>query len=494
MRLFAIISMAKDYLVLGIAVAAVAVLLFVAGYAAVYKRICKGKRRIRPAQVVWAAVFVCYLVVVLGAVMLGRSEGWGGGRAAPLFYSYRHAWYSVSASEWRNIVLNILMFVPLGFLLPLGIKWFRTCYRTYIAGFLMTVCIELAQLVLRRGVCEMDDIVNNTVGTMIGYGVFAIVWQVLLNMKKRKQPHENSDGIRGFAKAPTEDAGRRISRLILLQLPLAGTVAVFAVLFVLYQTSELGNLECQYAMAYDMEQLDISSKESYSDKPASACVYQAKIYTEEETHKLAEHFFAKDGEVLDESRTDLYDETAVYYSKSGNSIWIDYKGGSYSYANFDVMLGDESSASAPVSGAAEETIREQLAKYGIEPVSQAEFSELEDGQYEFAVRQQAEDGKMSDGTISCALYVDGVGKITNRLLVCEEYQEYDVLSEQEAYQQICEGKFDGAMYAGEDRLDIRLGKARIKYDLDSKGFYQPVYAFAATVNGEPQEIRIPAIR
>lgn len=44
-----------------------------------------------------------------------------------------------------------------------------------ISGFLLSVAIELIQLSFHRGLFEFDDMIHNTLGTVIGIGAFAFV-------------------------------------------------------------------------------------------------------------------------------------------------------------------------------------------------------------------------------------------------------------------------------------------------------------------------------
>ena len=153
MRLVNIIELVKQYLLQGAILAVIAGGIAGAGYFIVYKKMMKGERWIRPLNVLWAGVFFCYLAVMLSATLLDRVSGWSDAGMTPLFYSYREAWYSFSGAEWRNIVLNILLFVPFGFLLPLGIRFFRRFWVTYLTGLAVTVLIESTQLILARGGC-----------------------------------------------------------------------------------------------------------------------------------------------------------------------------------------------------------------------------------------------------------------------------------------------------------------------------------------------------
>lgn len=65
---------------------------------------------------------------------------------------------------WHFIVLNILLFMPLGFLL----RNITDSRKTIVYGFLISVLIELTQYWFRLGSCELDDVLNNTLGCGLG--------------------------------------------------------------------------------------------------------------------------------------------------------------------------------------------------------------------------------------------------------------------------------------------------------------------------------------
>ena len=169
MRLSSVLELARQYLLLGAIFAVFAAAAAVFGYFFVYKKTMKGEKRLSPAMMLWSAVFLCYLIVVFGGVMLSRGGIFGENSVELIpFSSYREAWITFDRGAWRNIILNIALFVPLGFLLPLGIRWFRRFWRTYLAGLFLTGMIEGAQLIFHRGIFEIDDIIDNLLGAMIG--------------------------------------------------------------------------------------------------------------------------------------------------------------------------------------------------------------------------------------------------------------------------------------------------------------------------------------
>ena len=77
---------------------------------------------------------------------------------------FRGLFWEIEMGYWNNIIQNILLFIPLGFLI--GGK------RGIIAGVLLSIGIELTQYIAVLGYCELDDVLNNTIGAAIGSLLF----------------------------------------------------------------------------------------------------------------------------------------------------------------------------------------------------------------------------------------------------------------------------------------------------------------------------------
>ena len=69
---------------------------------------------------------------------------------------------------------NILWFVPFGFLMKRITN--MTTARIILLGFLLSLCIETMQFVFGMGVFEVDDLILNTVGVLLGT-VLLIKWK-----------------------------------------------------------------------------------------------------------------------------------------------------------------------------------------------------------------------------------------------------------------------------------------------------------------------------
>ena len=76
---------------------------------------------------------------------------------------------------WRQIGLNILMLVPMGFLYPICMGN-RGLGRTIFAGFIFCTAIEILQPLLHAQRCfDITDIITNTLGTALGYAALEAV-------------------------------------------------------------------------------------------------------------------------------------------------------------------------------------------------------------------------------------------------------------------------------------------------------------------------------
>ena len=75
-----------------------------------------------------------------------------------------------SVSNMTGMALNIVMFIPFGAFLPIYFTYFRKVRRTVLAGFLMSLSIEVLQLFTFR-TTDVDDLMMNTIGALVGYGI-----------------------------------------------------------------------------------------------------------------------------------------------------------------------------------------------------------------------------------------------------------------------------------------------------------------------------------
>ncbi|MDA8234791.1 MAG: VanZ family protein [Clostridia bacterium] len=81
-----------------------------------------------------------------------------------------------------NLVGNILAFVPMGFLLPVISEKARHYVQVILLSLSSSLIIEVLQLLLRVGSTDVDDLILNTLGGLIGYIGFYIVSRIIVRI------------------------------------------------------------------------------------------------------------------------------------------------------------------------------------------------------------------------------------------------------------------------------------------------------------------------
>ncbi len=130
----------------------------------------KAGRKVSGVYLGWVCIFLVYLWMVfdvtgvgtMGDIMRNMPDIFIGGMNFAPFDSLG-----------IGFVLNIVMFMPFGFLLPLIFKDSRALGRTAAAGAVFSLLIELSQIFNFRAT-DVDDLMTNIFGACIGY----LIWHV----------------------------------------------------------------------------------------------------------------------------------------------------------------------------------------------------------------------------------------------------------------------------------------------------------------------------
>lgn len=70
--------------------------------------------------------------------------------------------------DWKNSILNVLLFIPLGAMLPILWSNFRQKKNALLFGFGTSLVIELLQMLTFRAT-DVNDLITNTLGAYLGY-------------------------------------------------------------------------------------------------------------------------------------------------------------------------------------------------------------------------------------------------------------------------------------------------------------------------------------
>ena len=135
-------------------------------------------------RIVAILAFLAYLLLL--AYLLFFSSTYG--RTIEMGYRYnlkpfleiRRGLENIDKVGYRyvivNIAGNIAAFMPFGFLLPLITERRVHTGHAFADTFLLSLCAETIQLISRTGAFDVDDLILNTVGGVLGYWCFSILF------------------------------------------------------------------------------------------------------------------------------------------------------------------------------------------------------------------------------------------------------------------------------------------------------------------------------
>lgn len=156
-----------------------------------------SNKDVRKRRVIWLTIFITYITLLIYFLFFsdtfGRQVAYNEYRYNLVpFAEIKRFYTKVRDTNYLmffiNIIGNVVLFVPFGFLFSLiyskgGQKQRKTLLVTLLVSILLCLLIELLQLVTKVGVFDVDDIIMNTTGTLIGY----IVFRVSLSIARRRK-------------------------------------------------------------------------------------------------------------------------------------------------------------------------------------------------------------------------------------------------------------------------------------------------------------------
>ncbi|WFD10597.1 VanZ family protein [Tepidibacter hydrothermalis] len=75
---------------------------------------------------------------------------------------------------FNNIFGNMIVFMPFGFLLPFICNKGRSFVQNIKISFLVSSGVELLQFIFELGICDVDDIILNVIGSTIGFCLYKL--------------------------------------------------------------------------------------------------------------------------------------------------------------------------------------------------------------------------------------------------------------------------------------------------------------------------------
>lgn len=152
-------------------------LLFALGCAALWallrRAILRGERKARREALYALTVFYLAALVEIIALRFGRPAA----RVAPQLVPLRTTLEQWRAGAWPfvyHVVGNLTWFMPLGLLLPLlrpSTRW----RQALLVGAGLSLLVEGYQFLFGTGAPDVDDLLLNALGTLLGYGLSRLI-------------------------------------------------------------------------------------------------------------------------------------------------------------------------------------------------------------------------------------------------------------------------------------------------------------------------------
>lgn len=120
-------------------------------------------------------LFIVYMYCVLQLTIFSREPGNFGG----VDWRFLVRWNENDAQK-AFLLANIIMFIPFGVLLPMFCKTMSHILIVLPLAVICSISIEALQLKYQLGFCQLDDVVANSAGFLIGFLIFLAIRDVYL--------------------------------------------------------------------------------------------------------------------------------------------------------------------------------------------------------------------------------------------------------------------------------------------------------------------------
>ena len=127
-----------------------------------------------------ALLLIEYIFLIFCSTVIFRATG------EIRQYDFHPFWSYKAIQEGRDDLLaenimNVVVFIPVGLLLSIAFKQ-MTWWKVLLIGCGISVTIESLQFFFMRGFSELDDVMHNTLGCLLGYGIMTIL-RIIFNTR-----------------------------------------------------------------------------------------------------------------------------------------------------------------------------------------------------------------------------------------------------------------------------------------------------------------------
>jgi len=141
----------------------------------------KGKKNHHPLAVILFIMYICLLFYLLFfSETYGRTMDSGYRYNLEPFKEIKRFWNNRDSlgisTVITNLVGNIVAFAPFGFFLPMFSRAGRNIFGCVGLSALFSLAVETVQLFSKVGAFDVDDILLNAIGGLVGWLCYFLIW------------------------------------------------------------------------------------------------------------------------------------------------------------------------------------------------------------------------------------------------------------------------------------------------------------------------------
>lgn len=125
------------------------------------------RKQLKIRQGLSMLILIIFMSIVFGSTVFTRTSTISRYKLIP-FWSWYEVFVNHSRSLLIEIILNMILLLPVGFLLPAIFDRRVRPSVGFLVGVIISAVIEASQLIFRRGLFEWDDMIHNGFGCMVG--------------------------------------------------------------------------------------------------------------------------------------------------------------------------------------------------------------------------------------------------------------------------------------------------------------------------------------
>lgn len=142
-------------------------------------------------KVVFSSILFPYIILMFCSTVIYWNKLEGYEIELMPFWNYPRVFSLVEPMEFWEVILNIILFIPVGFGFSAILYPQQSWKKVLICVTLLSLVIEVAQFVTQRGLCETNDLIHNTIGGMMGYYVYTKLCSICKSKNTRIGDKEN---------------------------------------------------------------------------------------------------------------------------------------------------------------------------------------------------------------------------------------------------------------------------------------------------------------